>query len=216
MPTRLISNSNVTVWWVTSIADYRSPTPAEINAGLNLSAAVSWQNWEVGSTGSADVDDRSIVDVGNAVSRGFPDFGATLAFFRDANQADSFSIYNQAFALFKQPGVAGFLVVRYGQAAPTEVAAAGQFVSVYKFIADIVTDDTEGDDSVKFEVTFLPQGDLREHTLVKTATPVTTLPATSMAITTAGPPQGIKALIGTTEVTSSSTFVSSDTIRLSV
>jgi Bacterial Ig-like domain (group 2). len=209
MPTRQLSNGHITVWWVTSIADPAAPTAAEINAGLNLSEAISWNNFELGSSGSADVDDRSIVDVGNAISRGFPDFAATLAFFREKNASDSASIYEQAFQLFKQPGLAGFLVVRYGQALPTAVAAADQIVSVYKFITDKPSDDTEGDDSVKFEVSFMPQGSLFEHTVVKSATAVIPTPTTlSPAV---GDVDKITVKVGGQTVTASATYVSSDT-----
>lgn len=212
MPTRLLSNGNVTVWWVTSIADGAQPTAAEINAGLNISAAISWNNFELGSSGSADVDDRAITDAGNSVSRGFPDFGATLDFFRDANQADSNSIYNQTFTLFRQPGILGYLVVRYGQALPSTVAAAGQYVSVYKVLTDANSDDTEGDDSVKFEQTFLPQGSLWEHVLVKVATAPDATPST-LVLATNGAIGKINVTVGGKDVTSSASYVVSDTTK---
>lgn len=214
MPTRQVSNGNVTVWWVTSIADPTQPTAAEINAGVNLSEAISWNNFELGSSGSSDVDDRAITDVGNAISRGFPDFSATLDFFRDSNPADSGSIYNTAFTLFKQPGLNGYLVVRYGQALPSANAAAAEYVSVYKFITDVVSDDTEGEDSVKFEVTFLPQGTIVEHTLVKTAAPVISLPATmTLAV---GDLDRIVSTVSGANVTASADYSSSDTTKATV
>lgn len=209
MPTRLLSNGNVTVWWVTSIANGAEPTAAEINAGINISEAISWNNFELGSSGSADVDDRAITDSGNSVSRGFPDFGATLDFFRDANPADSTSIYNQVFTLFKQPGILGYLVVRYGQALPSTVAVAAQYVSVYKVLTDANSDDTEGDDSVKFEQTFLPQGSLWEHVLVKTAVATVASP-TTLVLATNGLIGKINATVSGRDVTASSTFTVSD------
>lgn len=211
MPTRQVSNGNVTVWWVTSIAVPGAPTAAEINAGLNLSEAIAWNNFELGSSGSDDVDDRAITDVGNAISRGFPDFSATLDFFREANAGDTSSIYYQAFQLFKQAGILGYLVVRYGQAAPSTVAVAGQIVSLYYFITDYVADDTEGDDSVKFEVAFLPQGTLYEHVLVKTAVPVISLP-TTMSIGV-GDIDKIDSTVSGKVVTASSDYSSSDTTK---
>jgi len=214
MPTRQVSNGNVTVWWVTSIADPSAPTAAEINAGINISQAIAWNNFELGSSGSSDIDDRAITDVGNAISRGFPDFSATLDFFRDSNPADSGSIYNIAFTLFKQPGLNGYLVVRYGQALSSAVAAAAQYVSVYKFVTDVVADDTEGEDSVKFEVTFLPQGTIYEHALVKTAVPVVSLPATmTLAV---GDLDRIQSTVGGTNVTGAATYSSSDTTKATV
>jgi hypothetical protein len=214
MPTRQVSNGNVTLWWVTSIATPAAPTAAEINAGLNISEAVAWNNFELGSSGSADVDDRSIVDVGNAISRGFPDFSATLDFFREKYATDSSSIYQQAFQLFKTAGLNGYLVVRYGQRLPDVVATAGDIVSVYKFVTDYIADDTEGEDSVKFEVSFLPQGVLFEHVLVKLATPVDATPAT---ITVAvGALAQITATVGSYNYTAAATYSSSDTTKATV
>jgi hypothetical protein len=210
MPTRQVSNGNVTVWFVTSIANPAAPTPTEINAGKNLSEAIAWNNFELGSSGSDDVDDKSIVDSGNSVSRGNPDFGATLDFFRERDLTDTTSIYAQAFTLFKNQGVAGYLVVRYGQALPTAVAAAGEYVSVYKVLTDAISDDTEGNDSVKFEVKFLPQGVIHEHTLVKTAVAVVVAPAT-VTISTSDPLAKLTATVSGKNVTNQCTFVSSDT-----
>jgi hypothetical protein len=51
------------------------------------------------------------------------------------------------------------LIVRIGVPAATAHAAT-QKVSVYKFIADAVMDNTEGEDSVKYMVNFMPQGKL--------------------------------------------------------
>jgi len=215
MPTRQVSDGNITVWWVTSIAVPASPTPAEINAGINLSAAIAWNNFELGSSGSDDVDDKAITDSGNSVSRGFPDFGATLDFFREKNTSDASSIYQQAFVLFKSTGVAGYLVVRYGQALPTAVAAAGEYVSVYKVLTDAPTDDTEGNDSVKMEVKFLPQGILFEHALVKTAVPTVPLPAT-MTLTTTNRYGKINTTVSGKDVTNTSTYTSSDTTKATV
>ncbi len=215
MPTRQVSNGNVTVWWVTSIADPSAPTAAEINAGLNLSSAIAWNNYQLGANGSDDVEDRAITDSGNSVSRGFPDFGATLDFFREGNQTDTTSIYYQAFQTFKAQGIAGYLVVRYGQALPTAVAAAPQIVSVYKTLTDKVSDDTEGDDSVKFEVNFLPQGTLYEHALVKTAVALVTVPATTLSVTHPAFAK-IKATVSGQDVTASATFTSSDPTKATV
>lgn len=208
MPTRQVSNGNVTVWWVPTIANPAAPTPAEIAAGINLSAAISWNNFELGSSGSADTDDRSIVDVGNATGRGFPDFSATLDFFWEANNTDSTSIYRQAYQTFRTPGINGHLVVRYGQAAPTVAAAAGDYISVYKFQTDVFSTDTEGDDSVKFEVAFLPQGVLYENVLVK-ATTLTAAP-TTITVTTSSRLGKITATLAGKDVTSSASYVSSN------
>lgn len=179
---KVVSNGNVTVWWVPAagIADYRSPTPAEINAGIDLTDAIAWENFELGATESNDIDDRSLRDLGNAVTRGFAQFGATLSFFRSKNPNDPTSDYTIAFETFRNPRVSGYLITRVLQVAPsTKVpAAAGQWISVYKVIGDYLANDTEGEDSYKFTVGFLPQGQIKVNTQVKNTTAVTVAPTT--------------------------------------
>ena len=98
-----------------------------------------------------------------AVTRAFvgsedENVAAARTFFRDSNLADSTSDYVKAFNAFKTPRTYGYLVIRVADRKWSDAWTAGDRVSVYRFIADIITDDTEGDDSVKFTVNFLPQG----------------------------------------------------------
>lgn len=177
------SNGNVTVWWVPAagIADYRSPTAAEINDnGIDLTDAIAWENFDLGATESNDIDDRSLRDLGNAVTRGFAQFGATLSFFRSLNPDDPTSDYTIAFETFRNPRVHGYLITRVLQVAPnTHVdAAPGEWISVYKVVGDYLANDTEGEDSYKFTVGFLPQGQIKVNTQVKNTTPVAVAPAT--------------------------------------
>lgn len=180
--TKAQSNGNVTVWWVPAagIADYRSPTAAEINAGVDLTDAIAWDGFELGASDSNDVDDRSLRDLGNAVTRGFQQFAATIPFFRSANPQDPTSDYTIAFETFREPRVYGYLITRVLQVAPSTAvpAAAGEWISVFKFVGDYIADDTEGEDSYKFTVGFLPQGEIKVYTQVKTALPVVVAPAT--------------------------------------
>lgn len=176
------SNGNVTVWWVPAagIADYRSPTAAEINAGEDLTDAIAWDGFELGASDSNDVDDRSLRDLGNAVTRGFQQFTASIPFFRSANPDDPTSDYTIAFETFREPRVYGYLITRVLQVpASTETpASAGEWISVFKFVGDYIADDTEGEDSYKFTVGFLPQGEIKVYTMVKTAVPVVVAPST--------------------------------------
>lgn len=179
---KAFSNGNVSVWWLPNggIAKIAEPTPAEINAGIPLSVSIAWENYELGTSDSDDIDDRGLMDVGNNTTRGAAQFAATLAFFRPMDPTDTTSDYVKAWEAFRIPRASGYLVVRTLQnvTGTQSPAVAGDDISVYKFIADAVTDDTEGDDSVKFQVNFMPQGDLAVYTKVKTASAVTLLPLT--------------------------------------
>lgn len=183
---KAFANGNITVWVIPAagIANHFAPTAAEINAGVNISPAIAWDGTTLPSaTESDDTDDRSLVDVGNAVTRGTEQFEATLNMFRPRDVGDTVSDYGRAWQLLKSDRVTYYLVTRVLQApndpANTEsVAAAGQFVSVFRMMSDAITDDTEGDDSVKYTTNFQPQGDIAVYTLVKTTAPVTVTPTT--------------------------------------
>lgn len=173
---KITSNEYVKVAWVPDAymtpEQSKAPTETILNAAttVQLSPAIAWNDFALGATDSDDVEDRGITDPGNAVTRGFANFEATIAFFRDANPGDTTSDYVKAFETFRTPRTYGYLVLRVAEKKWSDPWAAGDRVSVFKFIADIVTDDTDGDDSVKFEVNFLQQGLLYPYTVVKGAT----------------------------------------------
>lgn len=174
MDEKVTSNGNVEVWAIpaASIADISALTAAEINAGVMLGDALAWDGVSFpANTGSNDVDDRSIRDRGNATSRGFAQFESTLSFFRPL-PTDTTSEAAVAWNFFKTPRVPTVLVTRVLQA-PEGVAtdaAAGQWYSAYEFMSDTVNDQTEGENSVKYIVSFMPQGSLAVYSMVKIAT----------------------------------------------
>jgi hypothetical protein len=196
---KVTSNGNVDIWVIPrdDVADYRSPTATEINTyGSRVTPAVAWDGttWP-GNTESNDVDDRSLEDRGNATSRGFAQFEGTLAFFRP-KWDDTSSEAAEAWNLLKTPRVPVLVVTRVlqrttGVATP---AAAGDWISVYEFITDTVNDDTEGEDSVKFIVGLMPQGNLAVNTQVKNAGPVVLAP-TTLALTV-GASKVVRATLG--------------------
>lgn len=215
---KVTSNGNVEIWAVpvTDIANINAPTAAEINSGVYLADAMAWD----GSTypaneASNDVDDRSVRDRGNATSRGYAQFGASLAFFRPV-PGDTTSEAARAWNLFRTPRVPVYLVTRVlqGTEGVYTPAAAGQWVNVYQFITDTVNDDTEGEDSYKYIVNFLPQGGVAVNTQVKNATPVTVLPATaSLAV---GAKRALRATLGGKRATSVVNWTSSAPLIASV
>lgn len=202
----------VSVWWVPAggFANINAPTAAEINAGTPLSESIAWENYELAASESDSVDDRSLMDKGNATSRGAAQFGGTLSFFRPSDPTDMTHPYARAFAAFRTPRATGYLVTRVLQNTEgvQDPAAAGQDVSVFLFIADTFIDDTEGDDSVKFTVNFQPQGMLRVYTKVAGGT-IAVAPAT---LTVAeGAVAKVKATSSGQDVSAGATWTSSDT-----
>lgn len=208
------SNGNVTVWAVpvASIADYRSPTAAEINSGVDITEAIAWENTTFPTaTESNDIDDRSLRDAGNATTRGFAQWEVALTLFRPKDLLDTTSDYGKAWQLFKTPRVSYYIVTRVtqaptGQAAP---AAAGDWISVFRILTDAQADDTEGEDSYKYSFTGLAQGEVKPYTRVKVASPltVTALGGTTLA---AGAHSAFRATLGSQYMTQNVEWSSSN------
>lgn len=163
--TKMQSNANIAVYWVPGSAVSNeatflaTPSAAIINDdGINLTTAIAWDGYELGATDSNKIDDKGISDAANAQSKGFSQFSASLTFFRGIT-SETTGAYYDAFQTFKAATAGhanGYLVTRIG--AGTGAIAANDKVNVFKFTADSAMDDTEGEDSVKFMVKFLPQG----------------------------------------------------------
>lgn len=218
---KITSNEYVKVVWVPEAymtpAQAALPTAAILNASttVDLSPAIAWQDFALGATDSDDVDDRGIVDPGNAVSRGFSNYEGTLSFFRDANPADSTSDYNKAWATFRTPRTYGYLVLRVAEKKWSDAFAAGDRVSVFRFIADIVTDDAEGDDSVKFTVNFLPQGIVYPYIRVAAAGTISGVAGTKSQTVAAGS-YSLAPVLSSRSIRTAATYSSSDTTKARV
>lgn len=169
--TKSQSNAKIKVYWVpvanlsgTEDEFVAEPSVADITAegSVDLTAAIAWDSYELGSTDSNKIDDRGIVDTGSVQERGFAQFSGSLMFFRGVTDETS-GAYYEAYEAFKAATdgsrPVGFLVTRIGLPNTTALAS-GQKVNAFKFIADAFMDNTEGEDSVKFMVNFAPQGKL--------------------------------------------------------
>lgn len=167
--TKSTSNGKIKVYWVpvanitgTEDAFVAAPSVEDIESGVDLTAAIAWDGYDLGAQDSNKIDDRGIVDTGQVQSRGFAQFSGSLTFFRGITSETEGAFYD-AFEAFKAATdgtrPVGFLVTRINVPVTTDLAAT-QKVNVFKFIADAFMDDTEGEDSVKFMVNFAPQGKL--------------------------------------------------------
>jgi len=175
------ANGFVKVAWIleADVTDPEFPTPTELNTdGMDLSSAIAWEDYALGSTGSDDIEDRALTDLGNAVSRGSGNYEAVLDFFRDKNNQDATSVYVDAFEAFRTSGVVGYLVTRIAEKPATDAFAAGDNISVFKVAVSFTADMTSGDTSTKFQVNFLPQGLLYTQTMVASGSAIAGVPAT--------------------------------------
>lgn len=212
---KITSNEFVRVVWIRdadmTASQAAAPTATLLNSAMavNLSPATAWQDWALGATDSDDVEDRGITDPGNATTRGFANFEGTLSFFRDANPEDTTSDYVKAWETFKVPRTYGYLVLRVAEKHHSEPFAPGDRVSVFRFVADAITDDTEGDDSVKFTVNFLPQGVLHVYTVVAGGSPVAISGVPATASLAVGGTRVLRPTLSGSDIRAVSRYVSS-------
>jgi hypothetical protein len=217
---KITSNEYVKIAWVLDAQMTPSQAAAPPLSVLNrattvdLSPAISWQDFALGATDSDDVEDRGITDPGNAVTRGFANFEGTLSFFRDANPTDSTSDFVKAWQTFKVPRTYGYLVMRVAEKKWSDAWAVGDRVSVFRFVADSIVDDTEGDDAVKFTVTFLPQGLLYPYTMVGGAGTITGVSPTNTL--TIGTTKALQPILASRSIRSTATYSTSDSTKVKV
>lgn len=219
---KITSNEYTKVAWVLdtalTTAQAAAPSVTVLNGAgtIDLSPAVAWQDWSLGASDSDDVDDRGITDAGNAVTRGFSNFEGTLSFFRDANPNDTSSDFVKAFQTFRTPRTYGYLVLRVAEKHWSEPFAAGDRISVFRFIADSVVDDVEGDDSVKFTVNFLPQGVMHTYTVVQAATPAALTGVATTDAMAVGEKDVLAPTLSGQDVRAASKYTSSDSTKVTV
>lgn len=180
--TKYQANENVTFWFVPSngFANWASPTVAEVNAGTNITDAVTTDNYDFGAQASNQIDSRSFNQAASAQSRGFAQFGGTVGFYYPRDFADTSNLYQQVYTLLKTQGTTGYLVVRVDGTKVGETAADGDIVSVYRVMTDGWSKTIDGENPFQYQITFLPQGDIAVKTVVRTgAAVVVVTPATA-------------------------------------
>jgi hypothetical protein len=218
---KVSSNGYTDIWLVPAagIADPNVPTAAEINAGVRVTPAVAWDGTTFpAAQDSDDIDDRSLEDVGNATGRGAQTFQAVLNLFYPLDKSDLTNDYGKAYNALKIPGATFYLITRVLQrtAAPgTTPATAGDWISVYKGIADGWSDDIQDDDSYKYAITFLPQGVMKIYTQVK-GTTLTASAGSSTLASASNAKTTVRALLNSKEATQSVVWSTSDPTKATV
>ena len=163
MANKMMSPSE-TIWWVpagTAGWNPESPSAAVLTEARNISCAVV-SGYTLNPTDSDTDDTTSICNNANTTDYTFYNYEGNLTLFREevGVNADATSPASRAFEFFKHEDADGYLVRRMGYAESTP-AAAGQEVSVFKFMSDF-PQDVVGDSggAIQMTVPFLPQGQM--------------------------------------------------------
>ena len=209
------SSGNIRVWWgaTSAFADYKNPTAAEINACLDISDAVSWNDFDFNMEASNQLEDPAITALGKTFDRGYANWGGSISFYYPKNFGDAGSKYSLVYDTLDAPRTSGFVVMRADGAESAAVAADGDFVHVLRVMTDGYAESVAGEEAFRYTVTMLPQGTYAARTCVGGGTPVLT-PATLSS--TAGDHDQLAVTWGGRVYTNGVTYTSSDATKATV
>ena len=182
------ASGNIRVWFAlpNAFANYESPTATELNACLDISDSISWNDFGFALSASNTIDDPAITAMGKVADRGAPQFGGTISFYYPGAFGDASNDYSVTYDALDQTRTAGFIVMRMDGEQPVAAAAASDLVEVFKILTDGYAESITGEEAFRYTITFLPQGDLAIRCVVGGATaPAVTIDPATLAVSTA-------------------------------
>jgi len=162
------ASGNIRVWWAlpNAFSDYQNPTATEINASLDISDSISWNDFDFNLEPSNQLEDPAITSIGKIVDRGYTNWGGSISFYYPNSFDDSTSDYSLTYDALDAPRTAGYLVIRIDGEESSDQAANGDLVHCFKVVTDGYAESITGEEAFRYTVTFLPQGDYVVRTVV--------------------------------------------------
>lgn len=154
---------NIRVDWIPvtaeepGIEDVNAPTAEELNAGENITCAITSPDYTLGWTERDTDDTKSLCDDSNVMNPIYKNYEGNLTFFRDRDSTNALSAYNIAYELFKTPLQQGYLVERVGKPFD-EPYVDGDEVSVFLFLSGDPRTLHEDGVPIRMQVPFYAQG----------------------------------------------------------
>lgn len=206
------ASGNIRVWWAlpnafTGTDGWMKPTAAEINACLDISDSISWNDFDFGLQASNTIDDPAITAIGKVSDRGAAQFGGGMSFYYPGAFDDAGNEYSLTYDALDAPRTAGYVVIRIDGEEQSTSAATGDLVHVFKVLTDGYAESIVGEEAFRYTVTFLPQGDLAVRTVVGSGTVVVTPATLTLA---AGASAPLATTVGGRNYTNGVTYTSSD------
>lgn len=166
------ASGNIRVWWAlpNAFSNWAAPTASEINACLDISDSISWNDFDFGLQASNTIDDPAITAIGKVSDRGAAQFGGGISFYYPGAFDDASNAYSLTYDALDAPRTNGFLVMRIDGEESSATAANGDLVHVFKVVTDGYAESITGEEAFRYTITFLPQGDLAVRTVVGTST----------------------------------------------
>lgn len=224
---RLPASGNIRMWFVPTngFSNWLSPTAAEINAGLDISDAVSWNDLDFGIQASNQNDDPAITAKSNVQTRGASQYGGSISFYYPAAFNDTSNKYSNVFEALKTPGTQGYIVIRIDgeeltttastTSNPGTIANVNDLVHVFRVQTGGWTNVVTGEDAFRFTISFLSKGQSSVYTVVRT-TVATVVVAPATATVATGAKQALTATVLTRDYTRGVKWTSSDVTKATV
>lgn len=217
--TALPSNGNLRIDWfaTNAFATWNAPTVTELNAGLNMSKAISWSDFGFGMQASNTSDDPSIADTGHTKTRGSAQFGGAISFYQPGLGTLSTDSYKLVKAAVGVPRTLGYIVTRLdGVKASSAAYAAGDLISVFKVETDGQTNAITGEEAFRYTVKFGQQGSVARNVVVRSGAVTVVVSPSSATLSTSSKYTRLKATVGGREYTNGVAWTSSDNTKASV
>jgi hypothetical protein len=190
--TRLPSSGNIKVRWhaANAFANPAVPTPAEVNAGLNLSNAISWQDYDFGLKASTTNNDPALSARSNVADRGSIQYSGGISLYLPLDPTDTSNEYKLAHDALRVPRTLGWLTVQLDGALSdtntptytggiTQTAVSGDLIDVFKVMTAGYSNAATGEEAFRETVSFLPQGEAYIDAIVASTLTVVVAPATA-------------------------------------
>ncbi len=224
---RLPASGNIQVRWhaANAFANPARPTPTEINAGLKLANATSWNDMSFGLQASNTTNDPALSSKSNVADLGAAQYGGGMSFYYPLDFTDITNEYKLVYDALKTPRTLGWItmsidgelstgnVATYAGGA-TQTAATGDFVHVFKVMTAGYAESITGEEAFRYTVSFLPQGEVYPYAVIGTASVVSVTPAT--ATPTAGDIIALAATVDGRNYTRGLRWTTSDATKATV
>jgi len=190
------ASGNMRIWWAlpNAFADYKNPTVTEINACLDISDSISWNDLDFNLEASNQIEDPAITSLGKIIDRGYTNFGGAISFYYPQSFDDATSTYS----------------LTDGEESTAD-AEAGDLIHCFKVMTDGYAEAVTGEEAFRYTVTFLPQGDYVVRAVAAGGTANAVVLSDSTLATDEGDVDVLTATFGGRNYTNGLTWTSDDT-----
>ncbi len=206
------ASGNMRIWFapLNAFADYENPTAAEINAALDISDAVSWNDLDFNLEASNQIEDPAITSLGKIIDRGYVNFGGSISFYYPKSFDDDTSTYSLVYDALDAPRTFGYLVMRIDGEESAVAAEEGDLVHCFKVMTDGYAESITGEEAFRYTVTFLSQGDYVVRAVVAGAAAAAVAVSDATLATDVGDVDVLTATLGGRNYTNGLTWTSDD------